>query len=389
MGTRPEAIKLCPVAREMRHRDGIRPVVLPTGQHPLAVREIADLFGLELASPLAVHHVGQSLHQLTARLVEQVGALLDRKRPDLVMVQGDTTSTFAAALAAGLAQVPVIHLEAGLRSGDLANPFPEELNRRLVTPLAALHLAATEANRQALLREGVSDATIEVIGNTVIDAFEWVRRLDGPWNHPMLSARLPDPAEVGIQPLVLVTAHRRESWGRPIEQVARAVRTVASERPWATFVWTLHPNPAIAEMVSPALAGLGNVLVTPPLGYLDFARLLARSRVVLTDSGGVQEEAPAAGVPVLITREVTERQEVVDAGGAQLVGCDAGIIERELSSLLDDDDRWRSMQLLGSPYGDGLAAARAVDALERFLSDEDGMARTHAANQHDYERVTE
>lgn len=366
VGTRPEAIKLAPVVRRLTQVEGLRPIVLGTGQHPEMTREMTRLFGVSHDTDLHVHARGQTLPQLLARVVSGVGSVISDIRPSAVMVQGDTTTTLGAALAAVTSEVPLVHLEAGLRSGDLGNPFPEELNRRAIAPIASLHLAATAANRESLLSEGVSAHRVATIGNTVIDAFNWVRSLDRPWDDESLAAFCAGP-DADQRPILLVTMHRRESWGAPTDAVADAVRSVACARPDLRVVWPVHPNPIVRDRVHAALRGVPNVLLTAPLGYPDFTRLLASSRVALTDSGGVQEEAPAAGVPVLVTRTVTERHEVVAAGGARLVGTDRSVIEGALAEILDDDDARDAMSLGGSPYGDGRAAPRACAAVAELL----------------------
>lgn len=366
VGTRPEAIKLAPVVRQLTEVDGLRPIVLGTGQHPEMTREMTRLFDVSHDSDLHVHARGQTLPQLLARVVAGVGSAIDDIRPSAVMVQGDTTTTLGAALAAVTSEVPLVHLEAGLRSGDLSNPFPEELNRRAIAPIASLHLAATPANKESLLHEGVSADRVATIGNTVIDAFNWVRSLDRSWDDTSLAGFCGAP-DADQRLILLVTMHRRESWGAATEAVAHAVRSVAGARPDLRVVWPVHPNPTVRDRVHAALDGVPNVLLTGPLGYPDFTRLLASSRVALTDSGGVQEEAPAAGVPVLVTRTVTERHEVVAAGGARLVGTDRSVIESALIELVDDDAARDAMSLEGSPYGDGLASARACAAVAELL----------------------
>ena len=289
------------------------------------------------------------------------------------MVQGDTTSTFTAALAAFYEQRPVVHVEAGLRTGDLQNPFPEEANRRLTTRLAALHLAATPANRDSLLFEHVPAADVVVTGNTVIDALQSASRRVRDWSDPGLDAALGTGRRKGDRETVLVTAHRRESWGDPLREVAAAVAQVAKQRPETQFVWPLHANPAVHGWVRPEVDALDNIVVTGPAAYGDFVRLLGIADAALTDSGGVQEEAPALGVPVLVTREVTERQEAVDCGAARLFGTDKDLIVKELSVLLEDPSARAAMTAGGSPYGDGLAGPRTAAAVARMLGSGDRL----------------
>lgn len=365
-GTRPEAIKMAPVVAALARRPGLRPVVAVTGQHQEMLHQVLDMFGVVPDVDLALHRPGQTLDELTARAVTGLAPVLREHRPAAVVVQGDTTTAFSAALAAFYAGVPVVHLEAGLRTGSISDPFPEEANRRLISQLAALHLAATPANRAALLHEGFAPASISVIGNTVIDAVLVAGRWNRPWADPRLAEEL-GPRRRGERPTVLVTAHRRESWGEPLTDVARAVAEVARHRPDAQFVWPLHANPAVQRWVTPVVAGCPNVVLTGPARYDDFVRLLSIADVALTDSGGVQEEAPALGVPVLVTRKVTERQEAVECGAAHLVGTDRARIVEHLMTLLDDPAAHARMVVDESPYGDGQASTRAAHAIAELL----------------------
>ncbi len=359
-GTRPEAIKLAPVVAALRGSQHLHPVVAVTGQHRAMLDQVNTLFGIVPDHDLDIIRNRQTLTDVTTRVLQGLGPVLAAEQPDLVVVQGDTTTCFAAALAAFYAKVPVVHVEAGLRTDDPYNPFPEEINRRLTTDLATLHLAPTPTSRQNLLREGVSDTAIMVTGNTVIDALLDVvsRRL------PLTSPQL---AELEGRRVLLVTAHRRESWGEPMARTGRALARLARAFPDVVVLLPAHLNPAVREVLLPAVQGLDNVLVTEPLSYGDFATVMASSEVVLTDSGGVQEEAPSLGKPVLVMRDTTERPEAVHAGTVRLVGTDEDLIVAEVSRLLTDRMAYESMARAVNPYGDGLGAQRSLQAMEHFL----------------------
>lgn len=357
-GTRPEAIKLAPVVRGLRDAPGLDPVVTLTGQHRSIVDQVHAIFGVEPDHDLDVIRPRQSLDGLTARVLSRVTAVLRADRPDAVVVQGDTTSAFAGALAAFYERIPVVHVEAGLRTGDIYSPFPEEANRRLTSQIATLHLAPTPASEQNLLRGGIDQGQILVTGNTVIDALLWAVRQRVPYGSAALEA-----VDRARSPVLLVTAHRRESWGRRMQDVARAVARLARMHPDLRIVLPVHPNPAVREALLPELEGHGNVLTVDPLDYGAFSRMLRRSTVVLTDSGGVQEEAPSLGKPVLVMRDTTERPEAVAAGTARLVGTDADRIVAQVDSLLTSQRAYEEMACAVNPYGDGRAAARTVQAI--------------------------
>jgi UDP-N-acetylglucosamine 2-epimerase (non-hydrolysing) len=352
-GTRPEAIKLFPVIRALQDRAGITVRTCVTGQHRGLLDQVLGVAGLVPDIDLDLMEPGQSLDRLTARLVEGLGAVLDRERPDRVLVQGDTTTAFAGALAAFYRRIPVGHVEAGLRTGDLAHPWPEEGNRRMIAPLADLHFAPTATAAAALAREAVV-AGVHVTGNTVIDAL--YRTRDRLAADPALTASL-DPviARCGGRRTVLVTAHRRENAGAGLAGIADAVLRLAA-RGDVAILWPAHPNPSVAAAM--AAVDHPDVIRTPPLDYPSFVRALAHCHLVLTDSGGVQEEAPAFAKPVLVTRETTERPEAVTAGTAMLVGADADRIVAAASRLLDDDAAHAAMAHTHHPFGDGRAATR-------------------------------
>lgn len=366
-GTRPEAIKLAPVICALNHDARLTPIVVVTGQHQDMPDQVLCAFGIKPDVDLKLHTTGNTLDQITTRALVGLSPVISEAQPAAVLVQGDTTSTLAAALAAFYARRPLIHLEAGLRTGDLSNPYPEEANRRLVTQLASLHLCATPANKKNLLREGVVSTNIAVTGNTVIDALLTASTWNHPWSDPQLAAAIPLSRARGDRPTVLITAHRRESWGEPLCRIAQAIAIIAHVRPDVQFIWPLHPNPAVRNWVQPCVEELNNVIVTGPATYPDFVRLMTISDLVVTDSGGVQEEAPALGVPVIVARDVTERHEAVDAGAAILVGTRQEEITAQVTALIDSPSRRTAMTICGSPYGDGYATERAIAAIAALL----------------------
>ncbi len=361
-GTRPEAVKVAPVALALRDHPEIRGVPVVTGQHQEMLDVVNRQFGIVPAADLQVFAPRQSLNTLSARVLKAIDEVFDQQRPDAVLVQGDTTSVAMVAIAAFNQQIPVIHLEAGLRSGDLSAPFPEEANRRLTSQVAALHLAPTSSARDNLLHEGIDPADIVVTGNTVIDALHMTVERPVDWEHPVVARAVAEGRR-----LVTVTVHRRENWGEPMRRIASAVHDIAGSHPDDLFVLPLHANPTVRADVLPAMAGLDNVVVTDPLPYERFAHLLANSHLVLSDSGGVQEEAPSLGVPVLVLRESTERPEAVMAGTVRLVGSDRARIVSEASHLLDDPSAHAAMASIVNPYGDGHATERVVAAIAHML----------------------
>lgn len=359
-GTRPEAIKLAPVVGALRRSPGLEVVVAVTGQHRAMLDQVNALFDITPDVDLDVIAPRQQLHEMTQRILAGATAVIRDVQPDAIIVQGDTSTTFVAALAAFYEQVPVIHVEAGLRTHDRYNPFPEEINRRLTTQLATLHLAPTAGSRANLLRDGIAPAAVAVTGNTVIDALLDVVDRDLPVENPALACLDGSPA-------VLVTSHRRESWGEPMGRTAAAVARLAKEFPDVVFLLPAHLNPIVREVLLPPLEGMANVTITDPLSYGDFARAMAASSIMLTDSGGVQEEAPSLGKPVLVLRDNTERPEAVDAGTVRLVGTDEERIVAETSTLLTDPAAYDAMARAVNPYGDGQASARVGAAVEELL----------------------
>ena len=371
MGTRPEAIKLAPVVAALRRTDGFRCTVVATGQHKEMFWQVTKTFGFEVDADLGVMEPNQTLAGLTARLMEGIDRFLGSAQPDLALVQGDTTTVLVAALACFYRRIPIGHVEAGLRTGNIWSPFPEEVNRRLATPLMALHFAPTEAARQALLREHIPEASIVVTGNTVIDALltevavqKGDERVRAGIDAELRAAVAPDWQEV---PFVLITGHRRENFGDGIAQICEAIARLADRFPDHRFIYPVHLNPNVHLHVNRLLGGLRNVSLIPPQGYRNFVALLSRCRLVLTDSGGVQEEAPSLGKPVLVMRDTTERPEGVAAGTAILTGPQAEEIARQATRLLTDPEAYGAMARARNPYGDGHAAGRIVEALKRYF----------------------
>jgi UDP-N-acetylglucosamine 2-epimerase (non-hydrolysing) len=361
-GTRPEAIKVAPLIQALAAAPWSRPVVAVTAQHRRILDQVLELFAICPNYDLDIMRSGQTLTDVTVGALDGLGPVLADADPDLVVVQGDTTTTFAAALASFYRRVPVVHLEAGLRTGDVLSPYPEEMNRRLTSQLASLHLAPTPSARANLLAEGVDPSSVVSTGNTVIDALHWTVGRRMPYRDRELAELDTDP-----RPVLLVTAHRRESWGEPMTAIGAALADLARSEPDLLVVLPVHPNPQVREALLPAVTGLDNVLVVEPLAYGEFARLLDRATIVLTDSGGVQEEAPSLGKPVLVMRDTTERPEAVAAGTARLVGTDHGQIVANVCSLLHDADAYAAMANAVNPYGDGRAAERSCQAMARFL----------------------
>jgi len=361
LGTRPEGIKMAPVIRAFAARpEHFTSLVCVTGQHREMLDQVMRDFSLKADVDLNLMRAGQTPAEVASRVLAAMPEVLRDTRADLVVVQGDTTTTMAAALAAFMQGVPVAHVEAGLRTDDIRQPFPEEMNRRVASIVTTLHFPPTVGARDALLREGVPADVIEVTGNTVVDALLQSRRPDYRFTVPALAALQPD------RRVVLVTLHRRESFGAPMRAVCAALRRVAERHPELTFVFPVHRNPSVREVVLPMLEGCANILLIEPLDYLDFIHLMARSHLIVTDSGGVQEEAPSLDVPVLVTREVTERPEGVDVGAARLVGTDETLIENTVEELLGDPVAYRTMASAPNPYGDGKASERIVAAVQRW-----------------------
>ena len=361
-GTRPEAIKLAPVIRRLHATPGVVPLVCVNAQHRRMLDQVLDLFAIRPDRDLDIMRHAQGLTWITTAALEGLAGALAELAPDIVLVQGDTTTTFAAALAAFYARIPVGHVEAGLRTGDIASPYPEEMNRRLTTTLARWHFPPTAEARAHLRAEGVAEARITVTGNTVIDALlDAIAILDtdparAAASHAALPA--PDPA----RRLILVTGHRRENFAGGLDRVAAGLVRLA-DRGDVEIVYPVHLNPAVREVAARVLGAHPAIRLIEPLDYLPFIALMRRAHLIITDSGGVQEEAPSLGKPVLVTRDTTERPEAVAAGTVELVGTDTDRLVARATRLLDDPAAYRAMSIAHNPYGDGQAAARIVKAL--------------------------
>ncbi len=372
MGTRPEAIKLAPVVAALRETRDFRCTVVATGQHKEMFQQVAETFGLEVDADLDIMRPNQTLAGLTARLMDGIDGWLETAQPDMALVQGDTTTVLSASLACFYRRIPIGHVEAGLRTGNIWSPFPEEVNRRLASPLMELHFAPTEAARAALLRESVAEDTVLVTGNTVIDALriEVAKQAGDPALRAGIDATL--GREIGEDwaemPMVLITGHRRENFGDGIEQICAAIATLAARFPDHRFVYPVHLNPNVLVHVNRLLGGLPNVRLIPPQGYRTFVALMAHCRLVLTDSGGVQEEAPWLGKPVLVMRDTTERPEGVAAGTALLTGPKAHAIVDHATRLLTDQASYQAMANATSPYGDGYASKRIVERIRQYFA---------------------
>ena len=357
-GTRPEAIKLCPVVLALKANPALDCKVCVTGQHREMLQQVLDVFGVVPDNDLALMRPNQTLGGLTSRAIEAIDEYLGDERPDVVMVQGDTTTVLCGALAAFYHQIAVGHVEAGLRTRNKYSPFPEEMNRRLTGSIADLNFAPTATSKENLLREGVDISKIFVTGNTVIDALHRTVRADFIFDDELLRS-----IDYDRKKIILVTTHRRENLGEPMRQVYEALKRIVEEFRDVEIIFPVHKNPKVREIVDAVLGGLKQVHLIDPLDYEPFANLMGRSTIVLTDSGGVQEEAPALGKPVLVLRDTTERPEAVEAGTVKLIGTDSDRVYGETRRLLTDYDEYRRMAAAVNPYGDGHAASRIVRAL--------------------------
>ncbi|TSI13952.1 non-hydrolyzing UDP-N-acetylglucosamine 2-epimerase [Brevibacterium aurantiacum] len=361
-GTRPEAIKVAPLIRAIEASSSLHSLTLVTAQHREMLDQVNDLFGIVPDTDLNIMSQGQTLNGIASRVIAELDTALAENTPDAVLVQGDTTTVMGASIAAFNRGIPVIHLEAGLRSGNLHSPFPEEANRKLTSQLSALHLAPTPRSRDNLLTEGISPADVVVTGNTVIDALHLAVDMNVAPIDPIVADYV-----AADRPKLLVTTHRRENLGSAMENIGDALAELAQAQPDLLILLPAHRNPLVREAVLPRVEKFDNVLVTEPLSYGEFTTVMAASDVVLTDSGGIQEEAPSLGKPVLVMRENTERPEAVDAGSVKLVGTDKNLIIAEVARLFDDSVAYDSMARAVNPYGDGRGAARSVAAIEALL----------------------
>lgn len=357
-GTRPEAIKMCPLVNELKARKGFETVVCVTGQHREMLDQVMEAFGVHADYDLAIMRPEQTLFDITTRILEGIKPVLEKEQPDVVLVHGDTTTAFAAALSAFYLRIPVGHVEAGLRTWDIYSPYPEEFNRQTVSILAKYNFAPTELTAENLRREGRDPATIYVTGNTVIDAMRFTVRDD--YTHPELEW-------VGDHRLIFITAHRRENFGEPMRRMFRAIRRVLEEHPDCRAVYPVHMNPIVRKAAEEELSGCDRIHLIDPIGVFDCHNFEARCCLCLTDSGGIQEECPAYGRPVLVMRNTTERLEGVSAGTLKLVGTDEDTIYRSFTELLDDPAAYGKMAHAANPYGDGHACERIADILEKSL----------------------
>lgn len=361
-GTRPEAIKMAPVVKAIQQHENMQCVVAVTAQHREMLDQVLQLFHIEADYDLNLMKQGQTLTDITAGVLRGLEDILKTEKPDLVLVHGDTTTTFAATLAAFYQQIPVGHVEAGLRSGNMYSPYPEEANRKLTGVMTTLHFSPTPEARNNLVRENTSAERIFVTGNTVIDALLKTVRADFQFEDTLLQELLNTDKKK-----VLITAHRRENQGEPMRRIFRAVKRLHDTLPETEFIFPIHKNPKVREQAAEILGGLSRVHIIEPLEYEPFSNMMARVDLILTDSGGVQEEAPALGKPVLVLRDTTERPEAVRAGTVELVGTDEELIYNTALQLLTDETVYQKMANAVNPYGDGKACGRIMDAMDYFF----------------------
>ena len=354
-GTRPEAIKMCPLVNELKTRERLKTVVCVTGQHRQMLDQVLTAFRVTPDYDLSIMKDGQTLFDITTNILNGIGAVLDEVKPDVVLVHGDTSTTFVTALACFYKQIPVGHVEAGLRTYNIYSPYPEEFNRQAVSIVAQYNIAPTALSRDNLLREGRNPSTIFVTGNTAIDALKTTVR--DSYTHPELEW-------ASGSRLIMITAHRRENLGAPMHHMFRAIRRVMDEHPDVKAIYPIHMNPAVRRAADEELRGCDRIHIIEPLEVLDFHNFLARSELILTDSGGIQEEAPSLGKPVLVMRDTTERPEGIAAGTLKLVGTDEETIYAEFKTLLESREAYQTMAHAANPYGDGFACKRIADILE-------------------------
>lgn len=371
IGTRPEAIKMMPIIEAMKSVDTLCPVVISTGQHGKLLQQVLELFDINVDVHLKVMRPNQQLASLTARLIVRIDQCLKKIQPDMALVQGDTSTAFTAALTCFYQRIPVGHVEAGLRTENIWSPFPEESNRRLLAPLAALHFAPTDFGRLNLLREGIEESKIMITGNTSIDAILLeAERQELPQFKEQVNQKLSHllGKDWNISPFVLITCHRRENFGEGLEQICRAIALLAQSFPDYHFIYPVHLNPNVQQPVYQYLGHLNNVRLIPPVDYREFVALMNGSKLILTDSGGVQEEAPALGKPVLVMRDTTERPEGIEAGATLLVGKNAEGIFQNAYRLLTDKEAYARMSKRVNLYGDGQAARRIIERIQSYFA---------------------
>ncbi|MBQ3431224.1 MAG: UDP-N-acetylglucosamine 2-epimerase (non-hydrolyzing) [Clostridia bacterium] len=357
-GTRPEAIKMCPLVNELKSRENLQTVVCVSGQHRQMLDQVLEAFDVTPDYDLSVMKAKQTLFDVTVNILERIKAVLEEVKPDVVLVHGDTSTTFVTALACFYLQIPVGHVEAGLRTYNIYSPYPEEFNREAVGIISRFNFAPTALSKENLLREGKKPEIVFVTGNTVIDALKTTVR--EAYAHPELEW-------ASGSRLILITAHRRENLGEPMKHMFRAIKRVMDEHPDVKAIYPIHMNPAVRETANEILAGDDRIRIIEPLDVLDFHNFMARSHLILTDSGGIQEEAPSLGKPVLVMRDTTERPEGIEAGTLKLVGTDEETIYRVFTRLLDEDEEYQKMAHAANPYGDGFACKRIADILEKNI----------------------
>ncbi len=355
-GTRPEAIKMCPLVNELKQRKELETIVCVTGQHRQMLDQVLDIFHVVPDYDLSIMRDSQTLFDITVNILNRIREVLEREKPDVVLVHGDTSTTFVTALACFYLQIAVGHVEAGLRTYNIYSPYPEEFNREAVSIISKFNFAPTEVSRQNLLKEGKRESTIFVTGNTAIDALKTTVR--GDYTHPELEWAK------GSR-LIFITAHRRENLGQPMHHMFRAIRRVMEEFPDMKALYPIHMNPVVRRAAADELGGFDRIHICEPIDVFDCHNIMARSYLILTDSGGIQEEAPSLGKPVLVMRDTTERPEGIAAGTLKLVGTEEGTIYREFARLLTDKEQYEAMSKASNPYGDGYACERIADVLVR------------------------
>ncbi|MDD6213656.1 MAG: UDP-N-acetylglucosamine 2-epimerase (non-hydrolyzing) [Firmicutes bacterium] len=355
-GTRPEAIKMCPLVNELKTRNNIKTIVCVTGQHRQMLDIVLEAFSVVPDYDLSIMKDKQTLFDITTNILNRIKSVLEQEKPDVVLVHGDTTTTFVTALACFYMQIPVGHVEAGLRTYNIYSPYPEEFNRQAVGIVAKYNFAPTELSKNNLIKEGKNPSSIYVTGNTAIDALKTTICSD--YHHEEL-------AWAKDSRLIMITAHRRENLGEPMKHMFRAIKRIMEEHPDTKAIYPIHMNPVVRETANSILGGCDRIRIIEPLDVLDFHNFMARSYLILTDSGGIQEEAPSLGKPVLVMRDTTERPEGIAAGTLKLVGTDEETIYKEFKRLLEDEEEYRQMSHASNPYGDGFACKRIADILEK------------------------
>jgi UDP-N-acetylglucosamine 2-epimerase (non-hydrolysing) len=363
IGTRPDTIKMAPIILELKKNEQYFEVLtIATAQHRQMLDQVLEVFKIKSSFDLDIMSPRQTLASLTAKIITGLDEIFVAEKPDMVLVQGDTSTTCIGSLAAFYNRIPVGHIEAGLRTNDKANPFPEEINRRITGCITDLHFAPTETAKKALLKENIDPNTIFITGNTVIDALDYTVTGNHRFSDPVLNAIIDEGTKI-----ILVTMHRRENWGKPMTGACNAIKRLALKFPHLAFIFPLHMNPIVRDVVLPILKDQPNITLIDPLDYLDFVNLMSKSHLIMTDSGGVQEEGPHFGIPVLVLRTVTERPDAVDYGTAKLVGLDENRIFETAVRLIENEEEYKIMANAINPYGDGLSAQRTVRILKNYF----------------------